>query len=412
MDLRRSRLTMHVALLALAGFLAFWLSQEYERSKKTITASTHLDVAMNVIGDQHQDLKGLLNEIDRLAKLNQGSSSWMDTSTNITIRARLEEQVKPRESFDVNYGHDSGAFMVFQYESGEELDSTFKSSRINYSWEEVDEDVLTRKALLSIWPQSVFALLLFGLFLVGIWVMQQNYVKEQTLIQEKNSLISNMTHELKTPVATISVALEAIQDFDVNSDQRKTDRYLTAARKELSRLSDSLEMVMDLSRIDQNSVIFEKKPIVLGQLFEEVFELIGPLLEHKRISVQLVGENEITVEGDINHLRNVMVNLVDNAIKYGRTEGHILVELGTKGDQALIAVKDNGIGIASKHQNMIFDRFFRVQHPNLHNVKGDGLGLSYVKSVVEAHEGTIVVSSEEGIGSRFEIRMPLYHGTD
>ena len=220
----------------------------------------------------------------------------------------------------------------------------------------------------------------------------------------KNDMINKMTHELKTPLSTVSVAIEALQNYEVLADKDKTDLYLEVSKNEVDHLSRLVEMILDLSIFEAQKMVLFKKKINVTLLIEDIIKkhtLSG-------INLQLDSSDHIPdLLADPVHLRNAIENLIENAIKYALEHPDIhIVSMFNKRMWTLI-IRDNGIGIPETYQKSVFDQFFRVPERMHKRVKGYGLGLSYVKQVVERHEGTISLYSQEGRGSTFTILIPV-----
>jgi len=235
--------------------------------------------------------------------------------------------------------------------------------------------------------------------------MLRTILKQKRLSEVKNDFINNMTHELKTPIATVYAAVEAMQNFNALNDQRKTQTYLDISKQELQRLSDLVEKVLHIAAEEREEIELFREPTDLSEMMDSI--ITNHQLKSGR-PVQfrfdnLVGERPVKV--DRTHLTNAVSNLVDNAIKYSGDQPSVYIKTSLEGSRLIIKVKDNGIGIPKVYQQNIFDTFFRVPTGNLHNVKGFGLGLSYVKKIVELHGGTISVNSEPEKGSEFIIQI-------
>ena len=261
--------------------------------------------------------------------------------------------------------------------------------------------------LKKITPQILFSLGLFSIVSLAFFTVFKNLQKQQRLTELKNDLIQNITHELKTPIATVGVAIEALQEFEAIKNPARTQEYLDISKNELNRLSLLVDKVLRMS-------LFEKKEPELKLEKVDLKVLIGNILNSMKIQFEKKNATVVpgysggsfSLMGDPTHLSSVIYNLLDNALKYTKDSPAIQVDLKEESNQLFLKIIDNGVGIPSDYQGKIFDRFFRVPSGDLHNVKGHGLGLSYVASVVEKHGGIIKVESEEGKGSVFEIVLP------
>lgn len=268
-----------------------------------------------------------------------------------------------------------------------------------------------RKYLLSsMWMMlATSATLLLVIMLLFSYSIRTIY-RQKKLSDLKNDFINNMTHELKTPIATISLACEALSDPDMRKSEKATGTYLGMIQDENRRLGVLVENVLRTAIFEQGEMQLRVQRINLHSVIEQVIRNIEIQARKKKgeIITHLDASNPV-VEGDSLHLTNVIYNLLDNAIKYSQ-EG-MRVEIFTRDgvDRVAIAVKDNGMGISRENQRRIFDKLYRVPTGNVHNVKGFGLGLSYVRGVVEKHGGTVEVESELKKGSTFTIDIPRVH---
>jgi len=237
--------------------------------------------------------------------------------------------------------------------------------------------------------------------------MLRTILKQKKLSEVKNDFINNMTHELKTPIATVYAAVEAMQNFNALNDQRKTQTYLDISKQELQRLSDLVEKVLHIASEEREEIELYREDTDLNEIMDTI--ITNHQLKTNR-PVQFRYDNLIgdrLVDVDRTHLSNAINNLVDNAIKYSGELPVVHIRSSIENGNLTIRVKDNGIGIPKTYQESIFDTFFRVPTGNLHNVKGFGLGLSYVKKIIELHGGRITVHSEPDKGSEFIIQIPV-----
>jgi two-component system phosphate regulon sensor histidine kinase PhoR len=224
----------------------------------------------------------------------------------------------------------------------------------------------------------------------------------------KNEFISNITHELKTPIATVSVAIEALRTFNASIDPQRTKEYLDISSNELQRLSLLVDKVLKLSMFEKKEVELRYELLNMKDLVEEVTSSMRLQFEKKGAMVSVTTEGDTTLEGDRLHLVSVIFNLLDNALKYSSDKAEITIAVKEVGNKVQLVMADSGIGIPAEYHNKIFEKFFRVPTGNLHNAKGYGLGLSYVSHVINKHQGTIRVESVEGDGSKFFITLPKH----
>jgi two-component system phosphate regulon sensor histidine kinase PhoR len=255
--------------------------------------------------------------------------------------------------------------------------------------------------------------ILFSIFLVGVTVLSfllfyRNLIRQQRLAEIKNEFISNITHELKTPIATVGVAIEALKNFNAMQNPEKTKAYLDISANELQRLNLLVDKVLKLSMFEKKEVELKKESFDMQELVKEVLNIMKLQFEKYNASVSVITEGDnFMIEADRLHITSVLYNLLDNALKYSRENPVIEVNLsGLPGDIVELKVSDRGIGIAKEFQRKIFDKFFRVPMGDRHNIKGYGLGLSYVSEIVHRHMGYIEVDSEIGKGTTFKIILP------
>ena len=257
----------------------------------------------------------------------------------------------------------------------------------------------------------ISAAILFSLFLVGFTILSftllyRNLLRQRRLGDIKNEFISNITHELKTPIATVSVAIEALRNFSASLDPQKTKEYLDISANELQRLSLLVDKVLKLSMFEKKEIELKYESLNLRQLVDEVTSSMRLQFEKRKAVINLDAETNVSLEGDRLHLVSVLFNLLDNALKYSTDKPVIDISIKETGNNVLLQIADKGIGIPPEYHHRVFEKFFRVPHGNVHNAKGYGLGLSYVAHVVEQHKGTIKVESNDESGSRFIITLP------
>jgi len=261
--------------------------------------------------------------------------------------------------------------------------------------------------LREILVQILFSVFLTLTVVTSFMVVYRNLRSQQRLNDLKNDFISNVTHELKTPLATVSVALEAMKDFNALSDPERTKEYLNIAQNELHRLTLMTDKVLKASTFEAQGVSFVPAKINLDTIIRKILSSLKLIFEKNELQVTYTPlGNNFDLTGSEVHLTNVIYNLIDNALKYGSDRSSIDLQLKDTGGFLEFTIRDQGIGIAKEYQKKIFEKFFRVPTGDVHDVRGYGLGLSYVARVVEKHRGSIDVESELGKGSLFKIKLP------
>jgi two-component system phosphate regulon sensor histidine kinase PhoR len=247
----------------------------------------------------------------------------------------------------------------------------------------------------------VLVLIFFGYSLAII-------IRQKRLSEVKTDFINNMTHELKTPISTISLSSEMLMRIDLNEDPEKIRKYAGIIYKENKRLENQVERVLSVAKLDKDQVILNKENFNVHELLEEVKENFEFNQMNHGGTIELHCEAEIyQIQADPVHLTNVVYNLLDNAVKYCSTVPQISITTKNDKNNLVIEIVDNGIGIKRENLKMIFDKFYRVPTGNIHNVKGFGLGLYYVKLIIDAHQGKIEVRSTFNKGTTFIISLPI-----
>ncbi len=259
----------------------------------------------------------------------------------------------------------------------------------------------------KVWSALVSSGFLVFVILFCFGYSIRTIVRQKKLSEMKNDFINNMTHELKTPISTVSLAVEALNDKDIEQSKLRT-KYIKVIGEENKRLGDQVEKVLQIAAIDRKDYNLKQDTICMGDVVHSAVAHISMQIEQRggRINVIEKAEKEV-VQGDEMHLTNIVLNLLDNANKYSPEEPHITLRTASDEEDFIISIHDKGIGMTREQQKHIFEKFYRVPTGDLHNVKGFGLGLAYVQRIVEAHGGHIHVESERGKGSKFSITIPL-----
>ena len=251
---------------------------------------------------------------------------------------------------------------------------------------------------------AIVTLIVFTFLAYSVWTI----LRQKKLGEMKNDFIGNMTHELKTPISTIALSSEVLSDPAIVREPERLREYARIIRTENERLRIQVERVLQLSTLESGELQLKKEAIDMHRIIGHAAEAFTLQLREHDGSLDLdLAAARPTVEGDAVHLHNVIFNLVDNAVKYGGSQPHVIIRTANDRVALHITVQDNGIGMKREHLKHIFDRFYRVPTGNIHNVKGFGLGLHHVQQIVKAHGGRIEVQSEPGKGSTFTVELPL-----
>jgi signal transduction histidine kinase len=251
----------------------------------------------------------------------------------------------------------------------------------------------------------LFSLLIIAAFYYAIKLILQ----QKKLSEMKNDFINNMTHELKTPIATISLAVDSINNPLIKNDDARFKTYTNILKEENNKLNSHVERVLQMAALDKNELQLHKKNVNLSQIIDLALDAHKLQIQNQNAEIIFNHPNE-TIEcfADAFHLATAFSNLIDNALKYASENCKLSITIEKNSNQIAIHFKDNGIGIDPALHHKVFEKFYRVSSGNLHDTKGFGLGLSYVKSIIEAHEGQISLSSEKGKGSVFIIKLKAY----
>lgn len=275
------------------------------------------------------------------------------------------------------------------------------SSSVYRFWMEPVDSIIF-KQMSGILTTSFVILLILGF---SFWYLIRTILRQKTLEETTSDFTNNITHELKTPIAVAYAANDALLNFNQAEEKVKRDKYLQICQEQLQRLSGLVEQILSMSMENRKTFRLHPEPV-------QLHELIAPLVEQHKLKADRplhitcdITPKDLHVTADRGHLSNIISNLMDNAVKYSPERADVILCCRKTEDGVEISVTDRGIGIPSEKQKQIFDKFYRVSTGNLHNVKGYGLGLYYVRTMTEKHGGTVSVTSSPGQGSTFIIRL-------
>ena len=289
------------------------------------------------------------------------------------------------------------AIPIFQDEKG------IRNYELIVSFPEKDKYVFS--SILSVGGLTLF----LTLFIVFVSTSALYQIVQQKKISEiKTDFINNMSHEFKTPIATINLALDAISNPKSLKTPNKLIQYANLIREENNRMLIQVENVLRISQLQKSNETIHKKSIDLHKIILEATNHVQLLLKDKGgiLNTNLNASNYV-INGNKDHITNIIINLMDNAIKYCDKKPNIKIETYNQKNDLVFTVSDNGIGMTPNVQKKIFDKFYRATSGNIHNIKGHGLGLSYVKKIVDLHKGKIILESKFGVGTNFIITLPL-----
>lgn len=243
--------------------------------------------------------------------------------------------------------------------------------------------------------------------LIGLAASLFYFYRQKFLAEIQKDFVNNFTHEFKTPLAVMKIAADVLAQDSISRQPDRLERYATIIQNQTEHLQGQVERLLRTASIETKDLPIRKEEIDLPLLVEQALNKVQPLIEQKQAKVEVKIEpfNGL-VQADKAHLELALVNLLENALKYS-TEPHIVVQTGHDEDDFYISVKDNGVGIEKQYLKNIFKKFYRVPTGDIHNVKGFGLGLNFVKRIIDAHKGRIRVNSLPGIGTEFRLFIPL-----
>lgn len=264
------------------------------------------------------------------------------------------------------------------------------------------EDIVRERTTTAIAILAVLAIIFAG----GIYFLYSNIRREIYLSQAKSEFVSNVSHEIRTPLSLIGMFAETLETGRVTTEEKKKE-YYSIISKETARLSRIVNRILNFSQLEANKKTFNFQPVQVNDLCADIQRMYHYPMQEKGFTFEYHPDpNVFPIRADRESISEVLVNLLDNAIKYTRDNKHIVLTTGVKDRFTFVAVKDHGIGIARNHQRDIFDQFYRAPTGDVHTTKGSGLGLSLVKKIIEAHHGEIKVDSAPDKGSTFTVYFP------
>lgn len=432
-----------VSIVLLPCFIGYFLWSEFQNEKQAMKTEiresvfsdmfTELDNIVTESGEKSQstDHKAISTKFIKLQNLNTSkvydhlpspdslvtrklsgflaidTLTQQDSTPKLTITVqRREDAIFPDTIVDLK------GFVAFDLDSIPELNSTklitehprtSLNSRFRIGQPNIDnKDVIKRMA-----PQIAFSLLLLGSIFWTFIMIYHSLIKERQLSEMRNSLMSNMSHELKTPVTTIGVALEALSNFDAAGNQEMRKEYIDITRQEVKRLDMLVDKTLSLSLLQSGKFQLETEHVNLQNEVQNVVKAMQVLTQSYNGQINIMEKgDDFTIVTDKIHITNVIFNLIENALKYAGPNPKIDILLMATDQYIELSVSDDGPGIPLQYKDQVFEKLFRVPTGDVHNIKGHGLGLSYVKNVVTRLGGTIKLSQSNAAGASFTINLP------
>ena len=412
---------MTIALTGLMGIQIYWIRNASQVKEATFRRSVNEAITRVVV------------KIERLEKRKSLEKSRPDGLLNINPHLPYDEFLTKNmlDSLifqELNIRGIDTRFEFVIYKPENELYLIEKSPNYRkelfengYAFPLFQSDIFTPPEYLLIWfpyekqflLTELWGMLMISLVLIIVIVYSFTYTvstifRQKRLSEMKNDFINNMTHEFKTPIATISLACEALDDKEVMKSPEFYSSYITMIKEENKRLAGMSEKILQTAVIDSGHLKMNKEIINIHDIIHDVVKNIRIQVEIKdgEIIKSFYASNP-RIEGDKVHVTNLIYNLLDNANKYSPRHPEIRISTENTGNGITITIQDNGIGIGKSEQKKIFDKLYRVPTGNIHDVRGFGLGLSYVKAIVEEHHGKISLESEVNKGSSFRVFLPF-----
>jgi signal transduction histidine kinase len=446
---KRLLLLMVVTQLLLTAFVVYWLRTQYQSAKDRLEK----DLTIYYVSTQDELIDTMLFKSyvnpalkgKNIITVNlRPAQDTLSVHNDSTVAVRKTEEIILRSvKMIVSQSDDSSGVIRSHVSAGiMNIDSAAFSRRLNgkmkdaglgfgFSWYAADSDSVcgaegrpiimeplpgtqlpagkvsgySGYLVLTILPQLIFGLLLVLLSGLAFILAYRNLRDHTVLNNLRNEFISNMTHELKTPVATLRVAIEALGRYNLRNEPLVLDEYLRLASQETVRLEELINRVLDHSMLENNDQIARMAPTDINALVSEAVDLMNARLTEGSVTF-LSAVDSLMVMCDSLYLKSVVLNLVDNSLKYCDKTPAVEVIVRKEGRHAVIEVSDNGPGIPEEYHDKIFEKFFRLPSGNIHNVKGYGLGLSFASQVIKLHGGTISIKNHAP-GCSFIIKLPV-----
>ena len=387
----------------------FGSKSEFSDTLKKISSSK------KSISEKRKDLFRIINK--KLAlNININLDKVLGENEVISLIEASLEKHGIKNDFHYSITDENGLLFLSNFEN---IDNSILERSTSYSVEFLNDDLFTEKRVFTLyilklrWSiaksftpvlilSMVLILIILGTFIYSIRVIQNQ--KKNTRI--KTDFINNMTHELKTPIATIGLACEALTDKNIKLDNTSQNRFLKTIKSENERLGKLVENVLESSVSVKASPELKLEVFNIEEVIKKAIKSIQLSYDTRngKIKTDFLAQNKI-IEADKLHITNVIHNLLDNSLKYSSKSPLVTISTRDVIGGLIIRIKDNGIGIAKDNHKRIFEKLFRVPTGDLHNVKGFGLGLSYVKSIIDLHNGKIMVESKLGNGSTFTVNL-------
>ena len=414
------RLLMLVAFLGAIGIIitqTYWVRKAYQLQEKEFELKTNL--ALRNVASNIAELKHI--QLPIYSPVEQISPDFYIVQINVQVEkevlAHFLQASFTRQNITTNFWYglydcmsDTVQYAAYINMQGNVIDdipsASFKKlKKLNYHFAVYfpnRKHFLSQQ--LSVWIVSTIVLIFILILLTYLLFI---ILKQKRLSEIQKDFVNNMTHEFKTPLASIQLSADVLKNPTILHNEQRLLNYATIISTEAKRLSHQVERVLQMAQGNKGEIQLSKSIFVWQTLIKETLSSFDQAIALKRATINLdLPTAPISYFGDQLHLRNCISNLIDNALKYTETDPVITISIGIS-QQLTITVEDNGIGINKNDQKLLFKKFYRVNTGNIHNVKGFGLGLSYVRLIINAHNGRIECESDLGKGTKFVIHLPI-----
>jgi two-component system phosphate regulon sensor histidine kinase PhoR len=414
--LRRIIIFGTVVMTGLLIVQGFWMSRAFNIEERQFNHSVQValkNIADSIVSESPENKNAAI-------RIRQLSSKFYFAELNSSINPDLLDSLLKKElgirkilaAYELGiynadddtlvYGEYIPATMQWQIDHTDKPDNYDRGEKSNFAVYFPDKfSVLAGE--LKIWIFSSVILLLMTIFFAYAIIM---LLKERQLAEIKEDFINNLTHEFKTPIANIELASEVLKENKI--EQSKQSRYYEIIHTENQRLKSQVEHILQMGTADRGELQLNYKPVNIHDLIQKLTESLQMRVQKKTGILDIaLNASQPEILADEFHLTNTVYNVLDNAEKYSRDKPEISISTSNGKNGLFISIRDAGIGIRERFQKHIFDKFFRVPTGDVQNVKGFGLGLSYVKAIVEAHKGSISIHSEPNKGTQFDIYLPF-----
>lgn len=398
------------------------LRMEYRSEGGERDVETHIEWTSDSLVEEVLALEqeGRLTKIvERIERENLlGQSDWKNRLDSAALAEGIATRLKQRgieEAFEfavVNEemepfeGFSSGGFDAAQIETGSKTLLFPRDLRIVPLYASVYLPSFFTQVMAEMWGLIIGSLVFTAMMIILFIVILRKLLSQSTLNRMKTDFINNMSHELKTPLATISLATDALEHPTTSGNPQLVKTFTSTIKQEHHRMHEHIERVLQMAQSEVGHFQLVPELVDVVELIQTLIADFELVLKERNARIEFNHEEPIIIPVDPFHLRSALSNLIDNGLKYNRNEPVIRIALEQRNDLVFIEVCDNGIGIEKSQQELIFSRFYRVPTGNVHTVKGFGLGLSYVSMVVKAHNGAVALKSTSGEGTCFTVSLP------